>query len=134
MSLTQQLIDKGAVPNLPLIRHSSILCLCVFMEELVEMKWELHLATAVFICAHCIRTPHLLRTLLSHLKRRNRPSRLSQLILELETILKHASFNDQLDALPILVEWLEPDMEHDFTVACDVLENGFCKMLTRKKS
>ena len=57
------------------------------MEEFVEMKWELHLATAVFICAHCIRTPNLLRNLLSLLKRRNRPSRLSQLILELETIL-----------------------------------------------
>ena len=37
--LTQVLIDKGVMPKLPMRRRSNMLCLCLFVEELVEAGW-----------------------------------------------------------------------------------------------
>ena len=61
---TQELIDKGAMPKLPMIRCINMRRLGRFVEQSVEAGWWLLLLIGVFTVAHHIRTPHLLRTLI----------------------------------------------------------------------
>ena len=125
-ALALLLHDKGAMPKLPMLQASDVLCLTLFCRTLLKMPLALDIVAIFFLAAHHIRDPKLLKNLMEKVQTVC-PSRGSEAVRRLDDWLAGTPFKHQLDGLPYHIgnckwctgvpavrKWLEPSCELDF--------------------
>ena len=95
-ALAIMLHEKGALPKLPMLHASDVLCLVLFCRELAKSHLSLELVAVFFLAAHHIRDPSLLKALAAKVKV-TKPAVILEALSCLGSLLAENPFRQQKD-------------------------------------